>query len=102
LMLWFGTEVIRNNDPDHWIKCLHTKIISYMADMGENDTYKTIATIKSEGEKTIDEVVYAPIGIVITDVRFPNEFEYLKNIGATIIKVTRDINTSTDIADVAL
>ena len=59
-----GTECFRNNiDKDFWIKCFAKEMQRFI---DWKDT------------------------IVITDLRFENEVEYVKSIGATIIKIDRN------------
>lgn len=60
LLQWWGTEYRRSQDPDYWVKRLA----------------KTIA-----GEQ--------PRHAVISDVRFPNEFNWIKSQGGVVVKVVR-------------
>jgi hypothetical protein len=77
LMISFGTDT-RDRDPDHWIRALHLSLLDMVSDAG------------------------VP-GIVITDLRFPNELQYLRRLGATTIRIDRrDVEVSNDIADCAL
>jgi hypothetical protein len=49
-------------------------------------------------QKTVDELFEEPEGIVVPDVRFINEAEYLRSKGATIIQVVRpDLPASGDL-----
>lgn len=103
LLIWFGTNIIRNEDPDHWIKCMHLRILEYMDYSGSIDIYDAIRNSIKLDNGIIPETKYAPEGIVITDLRFPNEMEYIKKIGGITVKIERDdIDISNDIADDAL
>lgn len=65
---WIGTEWARAQDPDIWCKMLI-----------------------SEVEKLPKET-----NIFISDLRFPNEFQYLREAGFTLIKIERDNSTLLD------
>lgn len=60
ILQWYGTNVARKADPDVWVKALDTRLSR------EN-----------------------PEIAVITDVRFPNEAEYLREKGGFLVKVVR-------------
>lgn len=59
---WVGTEWGRSIDPDIWVKLL------------------------------IDKVKHLDCPIIVTDVRFVNEFEALKKEGFTMVRIVRDID----------
>lgn len=106
LLIWFGSEVIRKNDPEHWIKALHLRLLNELlgASSNINDALgEEIKWAKENKINYIEETVYCPKGFVITDLRFPNEMQYLKSIGAITVKVTREgIIEHNDIADSSL
>ena len=78
LLIYMGTEVLRKDNPDHWIKLMEI----------------SIEKIKAEGTAK---------GIVVSDLRFPNEFEFMKKINACCIKIVREsVPNTSDIADNAL
>lgn len=60
LLQTLGTNVFRHTDPDIWVKTLYYKI---------KDRHPAIA--------------------VIPDVRFPNEADFVKQMGGVLIKVSR-------------
>lgn len=61
ILQWLGTDVLREHiDQDFFIKCVKQKI--------ENS------------DKNF---------IVVTDVRFPNEAEFIKSIGGKVVKIVR-------------
>lgn len=60
ILQWYGTDVARKADPDTWVKALATRM--------ETD---------------------APEIAVVTDVRFPNEAEYIASQGGYLIEVVR-------------
>jgi hypothetical protein len=60
ILQWWGTDVMRKQDPDYWVKQLANRI-------------------------TQDDPAIA----VITDVRFPNEANWVKEKGGTLIRVRR-------------
>lgn len=60
ILQWYGTEIARKNDPDTWVKALAKRI---------------------ETEK--------PDIAIITDVRFPNEAQYVKDRGGSLVEVIR-------------
>jgi hypothetical protein len=63
---WIGTEWARSIDPDIWVKLLISKI------------------------KQLDNTS----SIIVTDVRFVNEFEALKKEGFTMVRLIRDLCTT--------
>jgi len=60
ILQWYGTDVVRARDPDYWIRKLHERI--------QQD---------------------APEVAVITDVRFPNEGDFVKLRGGYLVEVLR-------------
>lgn len=60
LMQWFGTDIIRNFDPDFFVKKMENTIIN---------SHKKI--------------------VIITDVRFENEFNLIKKLGGIVIEIKR-------------
>ena len=60
LLQWWGTEYRRAKDPDYWVKRLR---------------------------KTLED--HKPDFALITDVRFPNEAEFIKQAGGLLVKVIR-------------
>jgi len=73
IMQFIGTDIFRSIDSDIWVK----------------------ATIK----KILNE---QPKVAIITDCRFPNEVEAIKNIGGIVIKLTRNPYNSDHASEVAL
>lgn len=63
LLQWFGTDVIRNYDPDHWVKLMRMRL----------------ETLRDSGTQIV----------VVTDVRFDNEADLLREFGATIVRINR-------------
>jgi hypothetical protein len=68
LLQWWGTDFRRAKDPDYWVKRLR---------------------------KTLEQ--HKPDVALITDVRFPNEVDFIHGMGGHVVKVTR---TSTPDVDV--
>ena len=64
LLQFWGLEYRRAEDPDYWVDCLSANIA------GEN-----------------------PKHALISDVRFPNEFNWVKSQGGVTVKVIRPSNT---------
>jgi len=60
ILQWFGTEVMRKKNPDHWVHVLNDKI--------EFDN---------------------PEIAIVTDVRFPNEAAWVKNHDGFLVEVIR-------------
>lgn len=60
ILQWYGTEIARKADPDTWVKALDARISR------EN-----------------------PEIAIVTDVRFPNEAQYIKEKGGYLVKVVR-------------
>lgn len=60
ILQWYGTEVIRKNSPDHWVRVIADKI--------------------SKDNPSI---------AIITDVRFPNEAAFIKNHDGWLVEVIR-------------
>lgn len=60
ILQWYGTDVARKQDPNTWVKALDRRLSS------EN-----------------------PSLAVVTDVRFPNEAEYIKEKGGYLVQVIR-------------
>jgi ribulose bisphosphate carboxylase small subunit len=71
LLQWWGTEYRRRLfRDDYWLVALSKKIEQY------------------QNEDAI---------VVITDIRFPNEFEYIKSLGGHMVRIARpDLNQSGD------
>lgn len=73
LLIMCGCKMVRDfkdvdfNGESHWIKLLNGELLKLMKNNSKC------------------------IKVVITDLRFPNEFEYFKKIGAVIVKVSRDV-----------
>lgn len=61
ILQWFGTDVMRKKNPDYWIRIV---------------------------EKRLDEEGQSAIAI-ITDVRFPNEADFVKESGGYLVEVIR-------------
>jgi hypothetical protein len=70
LLQWYGTEFRRKQDPEVWVKRLR---------------------------KTLEE--HNPDVALITDVRFPNEAEYIKQQGGTLIKCVRTTAADVEVAE---
>lgn len=62
ILQWWGTEFRRSQDDQYWIIRLNKKVSRYDGSI-----------------------------VVIPDVRFPNEFDYIKEQGGVVWNVTRDI-----------
>ena len=60
ILQWYGTEVVRKQDPDHWIKEVDRHIQAHGPDVA-----------------------------IIADVRFPNEAEYVHERGGKLVEVIR-------------
>jgi len=60
LLQWWGTDFRRAKDPDYWVKRLR---------------------------KTLE--AHNPELALITDVRFPNETDFIHQLGGVVVKVTR-------------
>lgn len=63
LLQWYGTDVIRKKDPDHWVKAMR----------------QSISTAKKCGKSVI----------VIDDVRFPNEAYFIQDVGGFLVRIER-------------
>ena len=68
ILQWWGTEFRRSQDPDYWVKYVHCKI-HHLRSLNSNN-------------------------IVVSDVRFPNEANLIKNLGGMIWKTERPGNKS--------
>jgi hypothetical protein len=66
----YGTNVVREQNPNHWVEVLD-------------------ARIKSE----------APDVAIVTDVRFPNEAKWVQDSGGALIKVVRVMADGTNFVD---
>lgn len=64
ILQWVGTDIMRKLDPDYWIKQVDIMMKAHSPDVA-----------------------------VISDVRFPNEAEYVKSKGGILVRVVR---TNTD------
>jgi len=62
ILQWWGTEYRRAQDPDYWTKAWEQKIRAYDLDK---------------------------VHILVDDVRFMNELEMLKGLGAVVVKIDR-------------
>jgi len=62
LLQYVGTDVIRQRDPDHWVKRL-----------------------EEEARGLLDQ----GYSIIVSDVRFPNEADLVRRLGGQILKVVR-------------
>ena len=85
IMQWLGTDVFRKKDKNFWVKTLERKYINFIVSQQQN-TNKT---------KTNQ------INVVVTDVRFQNEIDFIHKYGGKVIKIYREsINDkSTHIAE---
>lgn len=64
LLQWWGTDLRRKKDPEYWIKKMKGDLAPFVeGGWRENET------------------------AVITDVRFPNEADALRDLGGTIVRV---------------
>ena len=64
ILQWWGTEWRRMEDKDYWIRKLESKLGEIMRD----------------GKVEV---------VIITDVRFLNEYKYINTIGGVLVRVTR-------------
>jgi hypothetical protein len=64
LLQWWGTEFRRGQDPDYWIKKMKAELVPF-----------------AEGGPFEDEAV------IITDTRYMNEVEALKEMGGLIVRI---------------
>ena len=62
---WLGTEVLRARFPDIWIKNLRREILEFLSINGQRP-------------------------LVVTDVRFRDEAEALRKMGAVLVRIERD------------
>lgn len=91
LLIMCGCKMVREFKDDnfygesHWIKLLHLEILKLM--ISKNDSIYNLLENCDDKYIDINEKI---VGVVITDLRFPNEFEYLKKIGAVTVRVTRN------------
>ncbi len=85
IMQWLGTDIFRKKDKNFWVKTLERKYINFIVSQ-QQDTNKT---------KTNQ------INVVVTDVRFQNEVDFIHKYGGKVIKIYREsINDiSTHIAE---
>jgi hypothetical protein len=60
ILQWYGTDIVRKENPNFWIDSLHKHLVKD-----------------------------APEIAVITDVRFPNEAEYIKAQGGYLVEIVR-------------
>lgn len=60
LLQWWGTDYRRKQDPDYWVKRLRATLTDHNPEIA-----------------------------LITDVRFPNEADFIHSIGGMLVKVTR-------------
>lgn len=65
ILQWWGTEYRRVQNPGYWVTAAQQTILSLWAQP------------------------MPPSGIVVTDVRFPNEAELIRNLGGLIWKIDR-------------
>jgi hypothetical protein len=74
LCQFIGTNIFRHQvDEYFWIKCLHKDLIEYINEKVNYDN---------------DD----KINIIISDIRFQNEFNYIKNLGGEILYISREKN----------
>lgn len=75
-----GTEGVRDHlGEDSWVKAMDLKLRGF----GE-------WTFKLEANPLGDHSIYSSPNAVITDVRFPNEAEYIWSVGGSVIRVARE------------
>ena len=75
LMQFVGTDLFRNNlDPNIWVNIVHDKIKKIISDGNGNENGNGNGNIR---------------GIIVSDVRFDNEAQFIKSIGGIIIKINR-------------
>ena len=75
LMQFVGTDLFRNNlDQNVWINIVNDKVKKLILDI-------------NSGTQTLKHVK----GIIISDVRFDNEAQFIKSIGGTIVKINRNV-----------
>ena len=60
ILQWYGTDVIRKNSPNHWV---------------------------TEMDKSLDPLKRGNMTVIIGDVRFPNEANYINNSGGKLIRL---------------
>ena len=76
LYQWFG-QTMRSRDPDVWVRHLDNSIREYIDFVNENDGPFYVKRYRDS----------LPKNIVITDLRQPNEYDYCRREGYTIIRV---------------
>jgi hypothetical protein len=76
----WGTDLIRNHfHLDFWVLSLERKI------------HETIQQIHFNKKKNISQNKHLPCCIVVTDCRFPNEFELIHRLGGIIMELKREV-----------
>jgi hypothetical protein len=70
-----GTDVVRKIDPDAWVKILSRRIVGLFN--GEEDEFGRYVLMPDTR------------GVVIPDIRFPNEVSFVKSQGGAIIRIRR-------------
>nr|QBK89033.1 MAG: uncharacterized protein LCMiAC02_01260 [Mimivirus LCMiAC02] len=130
LMQWLGTDVFRKKDKDFWVKTLERKYLNFVGEkqrsypmeglqskptylnfVGEKQRSYPMEGLQSKptylnfvGEKQRQNTNKTEINranVVITDVRFQNEVDFIHKYNGIVIKIHREsINdTSTHIAE---
>jgi hypothetical protein len=89
-----GTEVVRTIDKYFWARKCHETYVKVMD--GISQAYKL--PLAYSPENGILELTYSPMigGMFVSDIRFDNEFEYLKDRGIKIIRIKRYIDRAPD------
>jgi hypothetical protein len=70
-----GTDIVRRIDPDAWVKILSRRIRDVFR--GQEDEF---------GRYVLTPNI---MGVIIPDVRFPNEVSFVKSLGGIIIRIRR-------------
>lgn len=78
ILEYLGTEAFRTVDPDVWAKLARRRIVELINPSLERMEANTEAKPR-----------HAPRRVVVPDVRFPNEFERLRELGGVVWKVVR-------------
>ena len=108
LMQWLGTDVFRKKDKDFWVKTLERKYLNFVGEkqrsypmegLQSKPTYLNFVGEKQRQNTNKTEINRA--NVVITDVRFQNEVDFIHKYNGIVIKIHREsINdTSTHIAE---
>lgn len=108
LQMW-GTEYRRAQDPDYWVNKAHLFMTAFVdnlkVEITEETRAKYIGEVMAENEGMSEEQagVFVPAvgailydehsGVVVSGVRFNNEYQWLKEYNGTLWHVTRDAST---------